>query len=607
MKKKGNKKDYTTRELVSNIWFSLKYIFKANPVLVWIRAPLLILQTLVTIIPPLFIRQILNEISVDKNINKALIYTVVMAAATLTFNIFSSLLGNLDSRNLEKTSHEIKKRLGESIMDLPYESLESAHMRDFISLAEKSQLFDILTYFSGLFGALLTIVLYSSIILTINPFILLLMICVLIFKALINKAGRKINYNVRNDYAPIIRKVQYYSEIMQNSDYGKEVRVNSIEQWVLNKYTSTMKNEYKTIYFQNTKDNSKLNVFVSFASVFQTAVIYLILSYKVFFSGMLIGDFSLYLTSANSFSSSVEGFMGNISNLLTCAAFAKNFRYCIEEGKQQIKNEESSVITIDKNTIYKIEFKHVYFKYPETDSYVLKDINIVLEHGKSLSIVGVNGSGKTTFVKLLCRLYLPTMGEILVNGISIKEIPISEYSKIIAAVFQDYKLFAFSVSENIQMDLVHENERIDNAIKSSGLQDKINSLPHGTGTYLYKEFDPEGIEFSGGEGQKIAIARALYKNTPIVILDEPTSALDPLAEYEIYKRFHALANGKTAIYISHRLSSTKFTDNVAVFSEGKIVEYGTHKELMSVDKGLYKEMYLTQSQYYIKTDIDNQK
>ena len=358
MKKKGNKKDYTTRELVSNIWFLLKYIFKANPVLVWIRAPLLILQTLVTIIPPLFIRQILNEISVDKNINKALIYTVVMAAATLTFNIFSSLLGNLDSRNLEKTSHEIKKRLGESIMDLPYESLESAHMRDFISLAEKSQLFDILTYFSGLFGALLTIVLYSSIILTINPFILLLMICVLIFKALINKAGRKINYNVRNDYAPIIRKVQYYSEIMQNSDYGKEVRVNSIEQWVLNKYTSTMKNEYKTIYFQNTKDNSKLNVFVSFASVFQTAVIYLILSYKVFFLGMLIGDFSLYLTSANSFSSSVEGFMGNISNLLTCAAFAKNFRYCIEEGKQQIKNEESSVKTIDKNTSYKIEFKH---------------------------------------------------------------------------------------------------------------------------------------------------------------------------------------------------------------------------------------------------------
>lgn len=216
-----------------------------------------------------------------------------------------------------------------------------------------------------------------------------------------------------------------------------------------------------------------------------------------------------------------------------------------------------------------------------------------------MSIVGMNGAGKTTFVKLLCRFYVPTEGDIFINGVPICKIPFDEYQKLLSVVFQDFKLFAFSVSENIQMDTTGDSKRVEEVIRGSGLEDKISSLPHGRETYVYKQFDLDGIEFSGGEGQKLAIARALYKDAPIVILDEPTSALDPIAEYDVYKRFHHLSEGRTSLYISHRLSSTRFTDKIAVFEDGRIKEYGSHDDLMKISDGIYRKMFDTQAQYYI--------
>ena len=229
---------------------------------------------------------------------------------------------------------------------------------------------------------------------------------------------------------------------------------------------------------------------------------------------------------------------------------------------------------------------------------VLENVNITIARGETLSIVGVNGAGKTTFVKLLCRFYEPTSGEIFVNGIPAKDIPLDEYYNLLGVVFQDFSLFSFTVSENISMDTECDDEKLVDAIKKCGLETRMETLPHGKETYLYKQFDPDGIELSGGEGQKIAIARAVYRGAPIVIFDEPTSALDPIAEYDIYRNFHDLAENRTAIYISHRLSSTRFTDKTAVFANGTIAEYGTHAELMAIDGGIYKEMFSTQAKYY---------
>jgi len=341
----------------------------------------------------------------------------------------------------------------------------------------------------------------------------------------------------------------------------------------------------------------RFDTLVSSSNIIQEAVIYLVLAHKVVFSGMLIGDFSMYLTSVSKFANSVAGVTGGFSSLMTCGLFAKDFRYCLNESAKFKK--KSSIGHAGIKEIEKIEFKNVSFAYPNTERLVLKGINLTLSKNESLSIVGLNGAGKTTFVKLLCRLYEPTDGEILINGKPIKEISFEEYIKLISVVFQDFKLFSFSVKENVQMNTEGNPEKVDRAIIESGLEEKIASLPKGKDTYVYKEFDSEGVEFSGGEGQKLAIARAIYKDAQIVILDEPTSALDPIAEYDVYSHFHSLSEGKISIYISHRLSSTRFTDKIALFDDGIIKEYGSHSELISIENGIYKNMFDVQAQYYI--------
>lgn len=272
---------------------------------------------------------------------------------------------------------------------------------------------------------------------------------------------------------------------------------------------------------------------------------------------------------------------------------------------------------IEKGTLHvtdkphTIEFRNVSFSYPNTDIQVLSGLNITLQPGEHLSVVGLNGAGKTTFIKLLCRLYDTTEGEILLDGINIRKYDYQEYMSLFSPVFQDFKLFGFSVKDNIllsdtslapaQQEYAQDTTsqtNIQELLAQVGLQERIDSLEKGADTILFKAFDENGVEFSGGEQQKIAIARALYKKAPVVILDEPTAALDPVAEYDIYRQFNALVGGKTAIYISHRLSSCKFCDRIAVFSDGRIKEYGTHDELVKVKDGIYAEMFAAQAQYY---------
>ena len=306
---------------------------------------------------------------------------------------------------------------------------------------------------------------------------------------------------------------------------------------------------------------------------------------------------AMYLTAANTFSGAIMGVATNYSYLmLETTWYIKDYRRCLDLVKKQREEGGKTHIGVPANA--KIEFRDVSFKYPDTDNIVLSHVNITIEAGEALSVVGINGSGKTTFVKLLCRLYEPTEGDIFINGVNSKDIPLTEYYRLLGVVFQDFSLFNFTVGENITMSTEHDEERLRESIKKSGLESRIETLPHGTDTYMFKEFEPDGIELSGGEGQKVAIARAIYKEAPIVVFDEPTSALDPIAEYNIYRNFHDLAEQRTAIYISHRLSSTRFTDRTAVFANNTIAEYGTHDELMRIEDGIYRKLFLMQAQYY---------
>lgn len=218
--------------------------------------------------------------------------------------------------------------------------------------------------------------------------------------------------------------------------------------------------------------------------------------------------------------------------------------------------------------------------------------------GQKLAVVGMNGSGKTTFIKLLCRLYDPTEGKILLNGIDIRKYNYKEYMMIFSVVFQDFKLFSLTLGENVAAKINYDEEEVKSALKKSGFYNRLSTMPECLNTYLYKDFNKKGIIISGGEAQKIAIARAIYKNAPFIILDEPTAALDPIAEAEIYEKFNEITGDKTAIYISHRLSSCKFCDKIVVFHEGSVIQTGTHQELAADKNGKYFQLWTAQAQYY---------
>ncbi len=249
---------------------------------------------------------------------------------------------------------------------------------------------------------------------------------------------------------------------------------------------------------------------------------------------------------------------------------------------------------------YAVAFEHVSFRYPGSETYALKDINLEFKMGEKMAVVGMNGSGKSTFIKLLCRLYDPTEGRITMNGIDIRRYDYQEYLSLFSVVFQDFKLFSFTLGENVAVSEEYPEETVRKALGKAGLEDFLKEHGDSLSTTLYRDFEKDGVEVSGGEAQKIALARAVCKGAPFVLLDEPTAALDPLAEYEIYKRFDDLVADRTTVYISHRMSSCRFCGDIAVFHEGRVVQRGSHESLMEEKDGKYYELWTAQAQYYGK-------
>jgi ATP-binding cassette subfamily B protein len=306
----------------------------------------------------------------------------------------------------------------------------------------------------------------------------------------------------------------------------------------------------------------------------------------------------------------VVEYYGAITKLIkACTDFAGNAGY-LKANSLQLKQEldylalvsdmengTKTLADVDKENI-NFEFVNVSFRYPETDVDVLKNLNLKIISGERLAVVGMNGSGKSTMIKLLCRLYDPTEGYIAINGINIKEFDYAEYLKLFAIVFQDFKLLAFPIGENVACSETYDEEKVWNCLEMAGIKERVEKMPRKLSQPIYKLYDKDGIDLSGGEEQKIAIARALYKDAPFVILDEPTAALDPIAESEIYSRFNDIVGTKTAVYISHRLSSCRFCDRIIVFDNGEIIEEGTHDGLLEYADGKYYELWNAQAQYY---------
>ncbi|MDE7284709.1 MAG: ABC transporter ATP-binding protein/permease [Lachnospiraceae bacterium] len=331
-------------------------------------------------------------------------------------------------------------------------------------------------------------------------------------------------------------------------------------------------------------------------SVVFTGVVYTFVCLKAWAGAFGLGAVSQYVASITKVSGGMSALISALGGMRNNAAFLVP----IFEFFDIPNNMYQGSLSVEKrrDRKYEVEFRNVSFKYPGSENYALRNVNMKFEIGRRLAVVGMNGSGKTTFIKLLCRLYDPTEGEILLNGIDIRKYNYAEYMMIFSIVFQDFRLFALKLGENVACNTAYDRERVLDSLKKSGFSERLSELQDGVETYLYKDYDSNGVNISGGEAQKIAIARALYKDAPFIILDEPTAALDPIAEAEIYSKFNDIAGDKTAIYISHRLSSCKFCDMIVVFHDGAIIQQGTHDSLVADESGKYYELWHAQAQYY---------
>lgn len=324
--------------------------------------------------------------------------------------------------------------------------------------------------------------------------------------------------------------------------------------------------------------------------------IYLFVALKAFAGAFGVGSIVRYVGAITQFGGGFATIFGCIGSLATNNDFLEStFRFLDKPNKKY-----QGTLSVEKrdDNEYEIEFKNVSFKYPNSEIYALKNFNYKFNIGKRVAVVGMNGSGKTTMIKLLCRLYDPDEGVITLNGLDIKKYNYGEYMALFSVVFQDFKLLPFSLGENVATSIDYDEMEITRNLEKIGFKQRLDKMPDGLNTYLYKNFDENGVDISGGEAQKIALARALYKNAPFIILDEPTAALDPIAEFEIYSKFNEIVGGKTAVFISHRLSSCRFCDDIAVFHEGEMIQRGSHDELLCDMNGKYFELWNAQAQYY---------
>ncbi len=328
-----------------------------------------------------------------------------------------------------------------------------------------------------------------------------------------------------------------------------------------------------------------------------TGVVYLFVGLKALGGAFGIGSVTQYVGALAGLADGLAGIFVELGNLRENAEFLRTTYQFLDIPNNMYQGSLTTEKRSDRN--YEIEFRDVSFQYPGTDVWALRHVNMKFQVGERLAVVGENGSGKTTFIKLLCRLYDPTEGTILLNGIDIRKYRYDDYMALFSAVFQDFKLLAQPLGQNVAAAQNYDRERARECLEKVGFGPRLQELPKGLDTCLYRAFEDDGVEISGGEAQKIALARVLYRDTPFIVLDEPTAALDPEAEAEVYTKFDEIVTDKTAIYISHRLSSCRFCDEIAVFEKGQVVQQGTHDSLLARE-GKYSSLWNAQAQYYQK-------
>ena len=560
----------------------------------------MMIQPFISIIGP---KMMIDGIMLKKDIEVIIRIAVVMVLADFAIKavtVFADL--ELDKEYYTGLDRHLEAAVGKKSMELKYETTENKETLD--SLADARTGID--SGYSGgskgLFGSMallivnIVVIFLSAAIVFQYTFLPLILVIVNVsFNAFFESRLNRIKMDQIQQLAITDRAYHYLLHGLSDIKFGKDIRLFNAKEMMLGRVDEFNDEQSKINKTHARKAQkyvmgSKINLAVT------AALIYLMLALMVIEKRIGIGDFAMLSAAVTTICSSINLVLKQILELRKFCEYSDKFIRYVEGNVYEEKGNKE----LDLSDGIKIEFKNVSFKYPGSKEYALKNIDATIKSGEHWSVVGLNGAGKSTFIKLLCRLYECTEGEILVNNVNIMNYDYSQYMKILSVVFQDFCLLNFSIKENLICDSPDKvsDDKLMNLIKEVGLKEKVDSLSLGLMTPVFRYYDQNGFEPSGGEQQKIAMARALYKDAPVLILDEPTAALDPVAEKEIYEQFNSMVKNKTAIFISHRLASCRFCDKLLVFKDGEIVERGTHDSLVKRVGGLYANMYRTQEKMY---------
>lgn len=584
--------------------------------------PISIVVAIVTAVMPFvniwFTAKIIDLLDTGSQLNKLILYIASAVGINLVLFFFNYFLGDMYYMYRSLMYNKELQNISSKLYKIEYQKLENSSFKELVHKHSEAQdrVFSSFVQFSWMLrdflSGMITLIISVIIIiplfkigftrtgntyfekpvflLTIFGAIAVMVVVILIVALKMNKAY----FKAGDEYSRLDRIFYYFLNMFSDYNTGKEIRLYKEQSLIEHAATNRLLDEGEKILRKASLNTARSSSFIAILGAVVGFGIYLFIGVKGLYGLFGIGSLVLYCGA----------FMQIISGIMKMAAtFGKTEEMVpLVNYYFGIMNTENAMLYGDKkldlSDKFEIEFKNVSFKYPGADNYSLKNINLKIRNGEHLAVVGRNGSGKTTFIKLMCRLYDVSEGEICINGYNIKDYTEDSINRLYSVVFQDFQMFSLPVTDNICADGNCDRERMLNCLEQANIKERILDMPNKENTYLYKNMDKSGVEISGGEAQKLALARALYKDSPIVILDEPTAALDPVAENEIYNRFNSFVENKTAIYISHRLSSCVFCSRIAVFDNANLVETGTHTQLLE-NNGKYSELWNAQAQYYI--------
>ena len=614
MSKKSKEKEITQNPyhkeygLWSNACFIMKNAVQLEKRFLWLIPLGMVVAPLMQYLWNFISKFVIDMITGEEEMERLLFLMVGFTLAQILITMANTYYNNDYSwRCIRFRLLLMNNRQNYKIMKIKYEYLEDSDVMDCYSKSKNACNDNM----NGVEGMLRTVIDFSRgvmitivglcILGTMNIWVVLVMLVLAVISFVIsNHINAKAKKTVWDPLATWWRKKYYMTDVTTNFDVAKDIRMFDLKDWMLKKFHALNETRYSS-----EKKNSGLWLIAGMVSnvcwALAQGVVYGWLIYSVAQGTLTLGNFSLYLAVTESFFQYINNLLTYVREMLARSREVDDFRSFVDfEGDtvEECGNE------VPKAKEYEFRFENVSFRYPKAERYALKNMNLTLKAGERLAVVGLNGAGKSTFIKLLLRLYEPTEGTIYLNGVDVRTYDKDSYYKVFAPVFQDVNLFAFPLAENISMKTPMETDKkmAKQCLIQAGFTERLTELTRGVDTEVLKVIHDDGVDFSGGEKQKLALARALYKNAPVVVLDEPTAALDALAEYKLYQDFDKLIGGKTAVYISHRLSSTRFCDNVAMFADGEMVEYGTHQSLLE-QNGAYAEMFRVQAQYYMEDEM----